>query len=357
MPRNVEIERRWLVTDHDGSIRGYPRRSIEQGYLDVPGQLRVRISTTSSTGCTKGELTRKEGKGIERSETTAPVSVEAAQMLLDTTPFRIRKTRYDRDGWECDFFHDALEGLVLLERELSCRDEDVVLPSWVGSATEVTRTLSNKQLAMTSHLIQGGTLDPSWVSAEDVPCVVLTGGPCAGKSSIIRMLQDDRRVHCVPEVASIIMGQVGVTPDVIEEGLFQRTMYRVQRAFEVAANRQAKKLGRSIVVLDRGTLDSAAFMSTGLSGFERACGTTRDAENSAYDAIVLLGVLGEDDYGVHRTSNPVRRETWEQSVAIQSRLLDIWGTHPNLVIVPSSSTLEQKYEAVRRVIGSVIMAV
>lgn len=356
MRRNVEIERRWIVLGHDGSIAASPSIGIEQGYLDVPGSLRVRITTTEHGGRSYAdcELTRKEGKGIERLETSAGLTEEAARMLIDTTTARLLKTRYLRDGWECDFFHGPLEGLVLLERELRTRDEPVELPTWITSATEVTHILTNKQLATAGHLIQGGRFDPSDAPWGDVPTVVLTGPPCGGKSSIIRMLQADPGIHCVPEVATIIMGQVGITPDVVEEGLFQRTMYRVQRSFEDAAARQARKMGKRALVIDRGTLDCAAFMREGVLGFERTCGTTVASEYDRYDAVIMLDALSQEDYEVHKGSNPVRRETWEQAKEAETRLVATWEGHPCLIRVPGTRTLDQKRDRVASIIEETV---
>lgn len=349
MPTVNEIERRFLVKDIDLEHRELKHNvvwnkcavELTQGYIDVPGSLRVRSYVFRGSGATKHELTRKKGKGIERIEQNADTSREAAQMLLDSTPFTISKTRRSCDGWEVDFFHDRLEGLVLAERELKHPDEDCVLPSWIKDAVEVTDFLSNQQLARAAFLVSSD--EPiSILDARRLKRVVLTGAPCSGKSAFVEQFRGTLGFHCVPEVATIVMGQLNVMP---ESGAanFQRTLYRMQHLFEDAAEVQAQCDGSSAVIVDRGSLDAAAFMPGGLEEYVSLVQTDALAELGRYDAVIFLRLPSRDVWERNRSNNPIRRETWEQALALEKGLLDVWSRHPSLVLIDERSTWEERF--------------
>lgn len=362
MPTINEIERRWIVRDIDlDLVTGHSSIEIEQGYMEVPGQLRVRITdrglirghqpTRSFVEQLSCELTRKTGKGIERLEQNAEISQGAARMLLSTTPFHIRKTRYLVDGWEVDFFHDRLKGLVIAEYEMKDRDEEVNLPEWIRDAVEVTNCVSNQQLARTSYLLGGGQLSEcvpeGWNpdANRSVPFIVLTGGPCAGKSTFIERFRSETQFHCVPEVATIVMGQVGIMPESGEPN-FQRALYKVQRAFEVAAEHQALRDGKCAVILDRGSLDSAAFIRGGVPAFEDICRTSRLDEYDRYEGVIYLEVPEREVYEANCKNNPVRRETWQLAKQVGIRLREVWEGHNDFRRIPNEMSWERKYAAV-----------
>lgn len=147
--KDLEIERRWIVRDVDKIAKSEPPVEIEQGYLDLEG-FRVRVTSMIEPNryCVRSaELTRKTGKGIVRTEETAIISLEAAQMLLETTTVRVKKTRYTKDRWEIDVFHGDLEGLIIVERELRAKDEQIDIPAWLVDPVEVTDTITNRMLA------------------------------------------------------------------------------------------------------------------------------------------------------------------------------------------------------------------
>lgn len=326
---HTEIERRWIVKGI-GQIDKGPPVEIEQAYLDVPGQLRVRITTMREEDryeVRDAELTEKTGKGVSRLEENAEISHKAAKMLIKTTPYRIRKTRYTVDGWEIDYFHDKLEGLVLVERELESLNSNVSIPDWMHEPFEVTETLSNQQLAITACHLDEASLSSIGRKSMTIPRIVMTGGPCAGKSSIMEQLRKRGDYLCIPETATILMGQIGITPEV-GDAVFQRTLYRVQRSLEEGAAKQAIKQGKRAIILDRGTLDSAAFVNGGLAAYEELCGTKRHIEYANYDATLLLKVPDRQTYDANCHSNPVRRETHAQALDVEKRLETVWCHHP-----------------------------
>jgi CYTH domain-containing protein len=141
-----EFERRWIVLVIDPDIRCAPSIVIEQAYFDARERLRVRI-ISDAQGQQRAEITTKTGRGICRRESTVDVNLEAARFLVEASFDRIKKRRYSRDGWEVDFFEDALTGLIVAELEMSNPQQEVNLPPWIRSAIEITNIVSNMHLA------------------------------------------------------------------------------------------------------------------------------------------------------------------------------------------------------------------
>lgn len=338
MSTTNEIERRWVVKRlrDPKEFEGCTSSFIQQAYLEGPYSMRVRIYNYL-----EAEITRKTGKGLSRVEVTEPIPVPAAIMLRDSTPYRIEKTRFYRDGWELDAFHEELRPLWILEKEFASEEEALAaeLPDWILEAREVTNTLTNQQLAFTAATLH---------RAEDVenlhvPKIVLTGPPCSGKSTFFNFIKYRYKdVHLVPEVATLLM-DMGINPSSTDS--FQQTVHRVQHALERGAEHQALLDGKKFVLLDRGTLDSAAFMENGLLDLEKVCGIKREDELARYDAVIMLRVPPKKVYDAHKANNPVRRETWEESKAVEEKTRRAWERHPRFVEIVADESWEAKVEA------------
>jgi predicted ATPase len=103
--------------------------------------------------------------------------------------------------------------------------------------------------------------------------IVLTGGPCAGKSSsLARLMEAAKRegfdVYCAPEAATMMFncGFSFPSPDDprAEEKVlaFQKALFKLQLQLERSMTLMAASTGRpSILVFDRGLLDGKAYMS------------------------------------------------------------------------------------------------
>lgn len=367
--KNIEIERRWLVKAIDPAIFRPSARwgnarplSIRQGYIDK--NLRVRLTAEDGSGKygdpdrEHATLTVKTGKGLVREETDTAFSATAARMLLSSTKYVIEKTRYVRNGWELDVFKGKLAGLMMVERECRTAEEAnaLVLPEWVLNAVEVTATVTNRQLAKTAYFLDGEDDSPiRELIHRGPPRIVLTGAPCSGKSAAIAALREDPTLHCVPETATIVMGQVKVLPTVGTKA-FQSTIRKVQMSFEDAAIRQASKDAKRAVLLDRGTLDAAAFMG-GRPAYEQMFMTDDGEEYLRYDAVIMLALPSEEVFARECANNPVRRETYTQAKAIEQSLAEVWAKHPNFMYVTDRDSWPAKLDSVRAAVEETLKRV
>lgn len=354
MSTHIEIERRYVVRSIDPDFRRSPNSEIIQGYFDTPPATSLRVRLLDGKTAT---VTLKGGQGMSRTEDEHSVSMDLARALLSVCQNQLQKTRYFRDDWEIDEYGGPLTGLIIAEKELDSADESVTLPSWIHDAMEVTNSLTNQHLARLACDMVGIASDKPIRDhlPQRIPRLVLTGGPCSGKSTLMALLRREygQRVHFVPEVASIVIGQVGIKPpkgDPVETRRFQRVLYRVQRSFEDVSNGQAVRDDKQALLLDRGVIDNAAYLPGGLIDFESVCQTKREYEYTQYDLVVCLETPPREVYDAERTNNPARSETYDAAFELGNQIRNVWRYHPNFHVVSNGASWEEKVEGVRKIV-------
>jgi predicted ATPase len=178
--------------------------------------------------------------------------------------------------------------------------------------------------------------------------IVLTGGPGAGKTVISRRLataQPDRFV-LVPEAATQVYDALQTRWDRLAvEGRrdVQRRIYRLQVEQE---HRLAAAHPHKVLLLDRGTIDGAAYWPEGPDDYWRDLGSSLRAELARYDAVIWMescAALGLYDGDA---SNCRRFEDAEGAVQSGRLLLQLWAGHPNLKHVGAFVSLGHKLDAV-----------
>lgn len=159
MPKNVEIERKFLVTSDSYKQQSVAHHEICQGYLCVePGKtIRVRIADD------RAYLTIKSGArpgGLARFEWEREIDPsDAKELMALCMEKRILKTRWivpaeavTGDGlpvtgkplkWEVDEFHGHKEGLVVAEIELEDEAQTFLKPDFIGQEVTGDHRYSN----------------------------------------------------------------------------------------------------------------------------------------------------------------------------------------------------------------------
>ncbi len=150
----MEIERKWLVSELPEELSAYPKRELEQAYLNFSPAIRVRHDRSETED--KYELTYK-GKGlVARREENLPLDAESyARLLSKHEGMVIRKTRYmiplPATGYtaELDVFSGDLQDLLLVEVEFPnlFEAENFQAPAWFGEDVSETGLYSNARLA------------------------------------------------------------------------------------------------------------------------------------------------------------------------------------------------------------------
>lgn len=184
--------------------------------------------------------------------------------------------------------------------------------------------------------------------------IVLTGGPGAGKTVVAARLaaEQPERFVLVPEAATQVYTQLQTRWDRLDpEGRreVQRRIYRLQCEQE---DRLAIEHATKTLLLDRGTIDGAAYWPEGAADYWRDLGTTHEAELARYDAVILLQTSAALGLYDGDGSNFCRFEDAEAAIASDNLLELLWRDHPKLLKAPACPSLDEKVQRVRSLLSN-----
>ena len=171
--------------------------------------------------------------------------------------------------------------------------------------------------------------------------IVFTGGPSAGKTSLINKLkttfQDDTTVFFAPEVASMLLGNGFPRFEKVEDSIHQqRAIYKTQEEMEGLLASLNK---HRICFFDRGLMDALAYVSEP----QKIC-LNMQQTMSGYDQIFHLEVAPQFKYT--RQNNKVRTESYIEALELETKLKELWSPHPKYTFISAQQTFDEKYEDV-----------
>ena len=152
----MEIERKYLVWELPSDLDGYPHVEIEQCYLCTSPTVRIRRMGDVYILTVKENLSKgREGEAIHNREEEFALTAEAYERLKSKCEGKpVLKTRYriPLEGGlvaELDIFHDAHEGLRLVEVEFpdTAASNTFTPPAWFGEDVSSDRRYRNSWLA------------------------------------------------------------------------------------------------------------------------------------------------------------------------------------------------------------------
>ncbi len=181
--------------------------------------------------------------------------------------------------------------------------------------------------------------------------IVITGGPCAGKSTAMSWIQNaftqkGYTVLFVPETATEFIGG-GVAPWTCGTNLdYQKVQMRLQLTKERLFLQAAKTMRaeKVLIVCDRGALDNRAYMNDEeFSEVLRDIGMSEVELLDAYDAVfhLVTAAKGKEEFYSFE-NNPARYETPEEACALDERLLASWAGHPHLRVIDNTTDFNDK---------------
>ena len=200
---------------------------------------------------------------------------------------------------------------------------------------------------------------------NQVTKIVLTGGPCAGKTTALARIVEHFSgmgftVYTVPEAATLF-SQSGINFQTANEMLFfesEKQLMHFQMELEDRIERIAStSVQPALIVCDRGTMDIRAYMPPQVwDKLLAAVGTSvvqlRDAR---YAAVIHMSTAAK---GAERfytlANNQARRETPEQACVIDDRLISAWTGHPHLRVIGNDCSFEEKINRVLKEISNVV---
>lgn len=182
--------------------------------------------------------------------------------------------------------------------------------------------------------------------------VALTGGPCGGKTTSIKTIEEEfleRGYHVivVPEAATILINS-GIRP-FGNNGLpmydFQKYVMQLQFQLEEHAEEAAKTIdAKTIIVCDRGLLDDKAYVSKDeYKELLKIFNTTEMELFSRYDLVMHLVTAAEGKEEFYTTANnEARTESAEDARIMDKKTLEAWLGHDNLKIIGNDTEFSVK---------------
>ncbi len=182
-------------------------------------------------------------------------------------------------------------------------------------------------------------------TAHNSPLIVVTGGPGAGKTAVVKLAQQlfCRHIGFVPEAASIIFsGGFWRLESPVGKKSAQRAIYHVQREMESLVTCEPHF---AACVCDRGTIDGLAYWPDSEESFWREVGTDLKSELHRYAAVIHLQTPSAENGYNH--VNPVRTETADSAKQIDQQISYAWRDHPNRIIIPAHlNFMEKAHQAI-----------
>lgn len=200
---------------------------------------------------------------------------------------------------------------------------------------------------------------------QKITKIVLTGGPCAGKTTALaRIIQyftyRGYAVYAQPEAATLF-NQAGVNFLTDDKELFfesEKQLLSFQLHTEDCFRKMAEKAGKpSIIVYDRGVMDVAAYMSGDMwqAMLDEMGLNDVEVRDKRYDAVLHLCTAAKGAAEFYTCeNNSSRTENIEQAVALDDKIIKAWTGHPHLRVIPNNGTFEEKLNAVLAEISSIL---
>ena len=182
--------------------------------------------------------------------------------------------------------------------------------------------------------------------------IVLTGGPCGGKTGakpVIKEYFENKGYIClfVPETATILING-GINAENCGQKEFQRALFSIQLANEKAFDRIEKiikKSGKKVITFcDRGALDGKSYLNDAdFNDIIADFGKTEGELLSTYNAVFHLETVAKGDYNLYTTdNNSARTETADEAILLDNRTKEVWSKHKYFRVIENCCSYDLK---------------
>ncbi|MDR1760943.1 MAG: AAA family ATPase [Bacteroidales bacterium] len=190
---------------------------------------------------------------------------------------------------------------------------------------------------------------------------VITGGPCAGKTTGLATLEQmltkrGFKVIVVAETATELISS-GIVPWEFQAKDFQGILIDRSLNKALTAIQAATCYEQDVVILyDRGLLDNKAYMTNELfMELLRERSLTETWTRDQYDAIFHLVTAAEGAEKFYTLeNNAARTETPEQARELDKNTQNAWVGHPHLCIIDNTTSFKEKIDRLITEVLSVI---
>ena len=204
---------------------------------------------------------------------------------------------------------------------------------------------------------------------NDIKRIVLTGGPCAGKTTaLVRIIEHFSslgfKVFTIPEVPTLFT-QAGMNYLTKNQAFFyegEKATLEIQLALEDKFLRMAQQCVKpSIIVCDRGAMDISAYMAPETwEQITRAVGTSTPELRDRYDAVLHLVSAADGAEQYYTTANNAQRyeqmneEGLRIARGLDKKVIHAWTGHPHLRVINNHDDFDCKMNRVIKEISNVL---
>lgn len=181
--------------------------------------------------------------------------------------------------------------------------------------------------------------------------IVITGGPCAGKSTAMSWIQnkftkEGYDVLFIAETATELI-KSGITPVNTSDILnFQKLLLELQIKKEITYDEAVRYMhsDKILIVCDRGCNDVKAYLTE--EDYRKVLHKIDKNEISlrdSYDAVfhLVTAANGAEEFYT-LANNEARYETKEEACNVDVKLIDSWTGHPHFRIIDNATDFEEK---------------
>ncbi len=203
---------------------------------------------------------------------------------------------------------------------------------------------------------------------QPVNMIVLTGGPCSGKSSSLAYLTEKLSDHgfmvfVIPETATLITNN-GIDRRKMDKArqvvMFEETIFDMQLAFEETYKKAVASIfpdRKKVILLDRGIMDIKAFIPhEDFRGMLRRKGLSEVNVRDRYNGVIHLvtAAEGAEEYYTGE-NNTARIESPEEARFIDQKTRESWLGHPHFKIIDNRTDFKGKiartFETISQLLG------
>lgn len=206
---------------------------------------------------------------------------------------------------------------------------------------------------------------------NNIKRIVLTGGPCAGKTTALVRINEHfsalgYKVFTVPEVPTMITqsgwNYLTTNHDFYYEG--EKVILETQLELEDKIMRMAQTCTEPcVVVCDRGAMDISAYISSEMwNELTASCGTSSEdlRTGGRYAAVLHLVSAADGAEKFYTTANNAQRYEKADEAGLQiareldKKVINAWTGHPHMRVINNGEDFEKKMNRVLREISAVL---
>ena len=188
--------------------------------------------------------------------------------------------------------------------------------------------------------------------------IVLTGGPCAGKTTTISCVKDyleSKGYHvlllneCATELINAGIrpfGENAIPVFDFQNEILNLQLYKEKRYMDIIE--KLPKDTQCIILSDRGIMDSKAYL--GEEKFTKLLaknGLKEEDLGHQYDMVIHMVTVASDVKNKYNTTtNTARFENPEEAIYVDLKTGEAWKNHKNLKVIEATELIEEKIDNV-----------